>query len=150
MAPVLQGLLSRCLVTGHRDHRTEHLVKVVTSDRGFQSMFLSFFVPNREFFAPALPENFLKRQFKLFANEQLWSQVTTGEHLVEIVHTNSNSSQILVTADSHIYLVQVEEISRAPGGREMGMPEINAKWTRQTRGAAWPYANPEESGGEGH
>ena len=45
----------------------------------------NFSVPNRQFFTPAPPDNFLKRQFELLANEQLWSQVTMGEHLVEML-----------------------------------------------------------------
>jgi hypothetical protein len=55
--------------TSHKDHRIEHSVEVVTGHRGFGSMFLNLSVPNGQFFAPALLDNFPKRQFKLLANE---------------------------------------------------------------------------------
>jgi hypothetical protein len=46
--------------------------------------FLSFGVPNKQFFAPVVPEFFPKRQLEYFRSEYLWSQVTMGEYF-EIV-----------------------------------------------------------------
>jgi hypothetical protein len=70
-------------VTGHRACRI--LGKYVPGHSDFGSMFLSFGVPNKQFFAAAAPEFFLKRQLEYFRSEYLWSQVAMGEYLVEIV-----------------------------------------------------------------
>jgi hypothetical protein len=64
-------------------------------------MFLSFGVPNKQFFAPAAPELFPKRQLEYFRSEYLWSQVTMGEYLVEIIQYCRICGKVLAVREKH-------------------------------------------------
>jgi hypothetical protein len=74
-------------VFSHKSQSPQNWIlgKYVPGHSNFGSMFLSFGLPNKQFFVPVAPEFFPKRQLEYFKSEYLWSQVTISEYFVEIV-----------------------------------------------------------------